>query len=85
MWAPLLAIAGSAVNVLIGTIASNDRVKGLVAVFALKAFAMPFASLGQHLLGGKDSTATTGTTLAGWCFDGSSVSHGGSWCVGFTG
>lgn len=85
MWAPLFAIAGSTVNVLVGTIASNDRVKSLVAVIALKAFAMPLASLGKHLLGGKDSSATAGTTLTGWCHDGSRVSHGGSWCMGFTG
>lgn len=85
MWAPFLAITGSTVYILVGTIASNDRVKSLVAVFALEAFAMPFASLGQHLLGGKDSATATGTTLTGWCFDGSSVSHRGSWCVGFTG
>lgn len=85
VWAPFLAITGSTVDVLVGTIASNDRVKSLVAVFALEAFAMPFASLGQHLLSGKDSAATAGTTLTGWCFDGSSVSHCGSWCVGFTG
>ena len=48
MGTPLLAVAGLAVDLLIGTITSDDRVESLRTVVALEAFAMPFASLRQH-------------------------------------
>lgn len=65
MRTPVLAVARLAVDILVGAIACDDRVQRLGAVLALEAFAMPFASLAQHLFGGEHDAATTGATLAG--------------------
>lgn len=64
MWAELLAVAGLAVNIAIGSIASNNRIQSLVAVLALEALAMPLSTLGEDLFGGEDYTTATGTALA---------------------
>lgn len=64
MWSPLLAIASVAIDIAIGTIAGIDRIQCLLAVSAIVALLVPLASLGELLLGGKDSATATGTTLA---------------------
>lgn len=84
MGSPFLAITSSTVNILIRTIASDDWVKGLVAVFALEAFLVPFASLGQHHFSSKDRTPTTWATLTRRGFDRGSISNSCLWCMGFT-
>lgn len=66
---PILAVARFAVDILVGTIAGDYRVQRLGAIVTLEAFAMPFATLGQHLLGGKDDAAATRTTLTGRCLN----------------
>lgn len=65
MGSPLLTIAGPAVDITIGTIAGIDRVQSLVAVFTIEALLVPFTTLGELLLGGKDSATATGATLTG--------------------
>lgn len=65
MGSPLLTVAGPAVDITIGTIAGIDRVQGLVAIFAVVALLVPLTTLGELLLGGKDSATATGATLTG--------------------
>lgn len=84
MWPPFLAVTGPTVNVAIRTVAYDDRVERLGAIFALEAFAMPFASLGKHHFSGKDRTATTWTTLTRRGFNRGSVSDRCLRCVSFT-
>lgn len=69
MGSPLLAVAGPAVDITIGTIAGIDRVEGLVTVFAIVALLVPLTTLGELLLGGKDSATAAWATLAGTCLD----------------
>lgn len=76
MWAPLLAIAGLAVDILIGAIASDDRIESLGAVLALETLAMPRTALGQHLLSGEYYAAAARAALAGWGLDLGSVDDG---------
>lgn len=63
------AVASLAVNVLVGSITSQNRVKWPVAIAAIEAFFVPFLSFGKHQLSRKDRTATTGATLALWSLD----------------
>jgi len=60
---PLLAVAGAAVDILIGTIAGIDRVQRLVAVLAVEALLVPLPALGELLLGGVDHATASGATL----------------------
>lgn len=78
MRSPFLAVAGLAIDVGVGSVASDDRVQGLCAVPTLKALAMPFATFSQHLFCGKDDTAATRAALARGCLDSRSVDHCGS-------
>lgn len=66
---PLLAVAGAAVDVAIGSIAGVDRVQGLVAVLAVEALLVPLATLRQLLLGGIDDATATRATLTGTGLD----------------
>lgn len=77
MRTPLLAVASLAVDVLVRAITSDDRVQGLVAVFALEALAMPLATLGQNLLGSEHYTTAAGATLARGSLDLGSVDDSG--------
>lgn len=78
MGSPFLAVAGLAVDIGVGSIASDDGVQGLSAVPALEAFAMPFTTFGQHLLCGKDDTAASRAALARGRLDSRGVDHCGS-------
>lgn len=60
---PLLSVAGPAVHITIRSVATDDRVQLLSAVLALVALAMPFATLGQHLLSGIDHATATRASL----------------------
>lgn len=75
MRSPFLAVACVAINIFVGTITSINGVEGLGAIFAFEAFAMPFASFGQHQFSSKDGTTTTRTTLARWSFDRGSIGY----------
>lgn len=77
MRAELLAVAGLAVHVSVGSVAGDDGVEGLVAVLALEALAMPLATLGKDLLGGEDYSTATRAPLAGRSLDDRGVDHGG--------
>jgi len=63
MWSPLLAVAGAAVNITIGTITGIDRVQSLVAILAVEALLVPLPTLGKLLLRCVDHTAATWATL----------------------
>lgn len=73
MRAPLFAVAGLAVHVVIRTVASDDRVQRLGTVAALVALAMPLAALGQNLFGGEHDSAAARATLARGSLDGTRV------------
>jgi hypothetical protein len=75
--APLFAVAGLTIDIAVGSVASDDGVKGLGAVLALETFTMPRSSLGEDLFGGEDYAAATGTTLAGWSLDARGVDNRG--------
>jgi hypothetical protein len=72
------------VDVLVGSIARDDRVEGLGAVFALEALAMPHRALGEHLFGGKDGTAAAWTALTLGRLNRGRVDESGFWCVSLT-
>lgn len=65
MWSPVLAVAGLAVDIIIRTIASDDRVQRLGAVMALVALAMPFTTLREDHFGSEDYTTAAWTTVSG--------------------
>lgn len=75
MWTPFLAVAGTAVDLLVRTVGRIDRIECFSAVTTLETLAMPFASLGQDLFGGKHHTAATRTTLARWGHNLGGVNH----------
>lgn len=77
MRSPILAVARLAVDVVIGSVASDDRVQRLGAVMALVALAMPFPTLGQDHFGSEDYTTAAWTTLSGRSLDGRRIS--GKW------
>lgn len=81
MRSPLLAVTSFTVNVLVGTVACVDRVKCLGAVFALEAFAMPFASLGEHQLRHKYCASAARASLTRCRHDRGRVGHGRPGCV----
>lgn len=74
---PPLAVARSAVNILVRTIASDDRVKLPGAVVALVALPVPLTSLGQHLFRSKDHATATGAALAWLGLDDRRIDHRG--------
>lgn len=63
----LLGIAALAVDVLIGRLAAQNRVEALLAGAALEALLVPAASACQHLFGGIDIAAASGTALTLRC------------------
>lgn len=77
MRSPVLAVAGLAVDVVIRTVASDDRVQCLGAVMALVALAMPLTTLGQDHFSSEDYAAAAWTTVSGCSLDGRRI--GGRW------
>lgn len=75
---PLLPVARLTVYVPVRAVAGNNRVQGLGAVTALVALSVPFTTLGEHLLSGKDNATAAGATLAGRGLDYCGVDHGGA-------
>lgn len=74
---PVLAVARLAVDILVGTVACDDRVQRLGTVVTLEALAMPFATLGQDLLGSKDDATATRAALTGRRLDLSRIDDAG--------
>lgn len=73
MWSPLLTVASFAINITIGTVTCNNRIKGFCAILAFVAFTMPFTSLGKDLFSSKNYTTTTWATLTFGSLDCSSI------------
>lgn len=64
-----LTVTGLAVDIAIGTIASQHRVKGTMTVGAVVALSVPHLALGQLLFGSKDGATATGATLTLRCLN----------------
>lgn len=79
MGSPFLAVAGLAVNIAIGTVASIDGVKSLGAVVALEALAMPRTAFGEDFFSSEHHASTTGASLAWRGLDTSGVDDGNFW------
>lgn len=79
MGSPLLAVAGSAVHVLVRAIATDDGIQLLSAITALVALAMPFTALGQDLLCSIHHATTTWATLSRLRLDNSGVDDRNEW------
>lgn len=79
MRSPLFAVAGLAVNILVRTVARDDRVQSLGAVFALEALAMPCRAFSEHLFSCKYYATATWTTLAGKCHNTGSINDCSFW------
>lgn len=71
--AVVLAVAGLAVDLLVGAVAGQDRVQRAAALAAAEALLVPHGALGELLLGGVDHAAATGASLAGRGLDGRGV------------
>lgn len=76
---PLLAIASTAVDIPVRSIATNDRVQLLCAILALVALAMPLTTLGQDLLGREHNTTATRATLSGSGLDDGCIDDSHQW------
>lgn len=85
MWSPFLAVASLAIDILIGSIASDNRVQSLGTISTFEAFLMPHSSLGQLLFGSKNGSATTRAALTWWGSDYGRINSGGFWGMSFTG
>lgn len=81
VWSPFLAVAGLAVNVGVGAVASVDGVQRLGAVVALEALAMPLSSFGQDFFGSEHYPAAARTSLSRLCLDGSSIDDSSLGCL----
>lgn len=66
MRSPLFAVASLAVDVTVWTVASDDRIEGLVAIVALEALAMPWATFSQNFFSCEDDTSATRAAFT-WC------------------
>lgn len=64
-----LAVARSAVNLLVGSIAGQHRVERSMALGAVEAFLVPHSPLGKLLFGGEYHATATRATLTGWRLD----------------
>lgn len=78
---PFLAVTSLAVDVVVRSVASDDRVQSLGAIATFEALAMPLATLSEDLLSSKHNTAAPRATLAGWGFDRSGINHRGLRCL----
>lgn len=58
---------------LVGTVASEHRVKGSVTFGTIETFLVPHCTLGQLLFGGEYHATATGTPFAEWSLDRRSV------------
>lgn len=64
-----LAVARSAVYLLVGSVAGQHRVERSMALGAVEAFLVPHSPLGKLLFGGKYHATATRATLTGWRLD----------------
>lgn len=81
----LLGVAKFAVDVVIGSIASQHRVQDTVALFAVEARLVPDCSACQHLLCGEDRSSASGTSVLTFdCFDERQVGSAGSHLLSIT-
>jgi len=71
--AVVLAVAGLAVDLLVGAVAGQDRVERTLALAAAEALLVPHAALGELLLGGVHHAAAAGTPLTLGRLDGRGV------------
>lgn len=76
MGAPLLSVARLAVNVLVGSVACDDRVKRLGAIAALEALPVPLATLSKNLLSRENDSSATGAAFSRWRLDRRRIDHG---------
>jgi len=63
------AIAGPAVDLLVGTVASQHRIQRTMALCAVEALLVPHGSFSQLLFSGEDHSSAPGTALTRWGLD----------------
>lgn len=62
-----LGVAEFAVDVAVGTVASENRIQNTVTFVTVEARFVPHCSTGEHLLGSKDGSSASGTSLLTFC------------------